>query len=160
GRCARIEILDGNSPTTIGYAGEVHPRVIESFRGPRGLIALELDLDALFTAATHVVWPRMATALVNSSVVKEDVALVVSQSVTAAAVESALREGCGSWLEDVRLFDRYTGEQVASGYVSLAFSLRFRHPERTLRDEEVAELRQQGIDRAAAAVGAVLRGGA
>ncbi|MEY5145179.1 MAG: phenylalanine--tRNA ligase beta subunit, partial [Actinomycetota bacterium] len=81
GRCARIEILDGNSPTTIGYAGEVHPRVIESFRGPRGLIALELDLDALFTAATHVGWPRMATALVNSSVVKEDVALVVSQSV-------------------------------------------------------------------------------
>ena len=159
GRCARIHIDVDGVNRTVGCAGEIHPRVIESFRGARGLIAFELDLDVLCAAAEAATWPRMSSALSSFSVVKEDVALIVPQSVSAASVESALREGCGPWLEEVRLFDRYIGEQVPEGHVSLAFSLRFRHPERTLRDDEVAELRQRGVDHAAVAVGAALRGG-
>ena len=69
-------------------------------------------------------------------VAKEDVALVVDASVAAADVEAALREGAGDLLESIRLFDVYTGDQVGEGKKSLAYALRFRAPDRTLKEGE------------------------
>ena len=88
---------------------------------------------------------------------KEDVALVVDDAVTAAAVEAALRDGAGDLLESIRLFDVYTGDQVGSGHKSLAFALRFRAPDRTLTEEETAAARNAAVAVAAERTGAVQR---
>ncbi len=88
---------------------------------------------------------------------KEDVALVVDESVPAGDVEAALREGAGELLESVRLFDVYTGEQVGAGKKSLAFALRFRAPDRTLTEAETGAARDAAVARAAASAGAVQR---
>jgi phenylalanyl-tRNA synthetase beta chain len=90
------------------------------------------------------------------------VALIVDAAVPAADVEAALRAGAatagdGALLEDVRLFDVYTGEQVGEGKRSLAFRLAFGSPERTLTDEDVAPLRASIVDALANRFGAVLR---
>jgi phenylalanyl-tRNA synthetase beta chain len=69
--------------------------------------------------------------------VLRDIAIVVAQSVPYAALEQTIREAGGAWLESLRLFDRYTGAPVPEGHHSLAFSLVFRDPTRTLTDEEV-----------------------
>jgi phenylalanyl-tRNA synthetase beta chain len=60
-------------------------------------------------------------------------------------------------LEDVQLFDVYTGDQVPDGHKSLAFALRFRAPDRTLAAEEIAQARQGAIEAAAERCGANLR---
>ncbi len=86
-----------------------------------------------------------------------DVALVVDESVPAAAVESALREGAGASLESVVLFDIYRGDQVGEGSKSLAFRLTFRSAERTLTTEEVSALRDRAVEASARATGAVQR---
>jgi phenylalanyl-tRNA synthetase beta chain len=86
-----------------------------------------------------------------------DVALVVADDVLAADVVQRLREGAGELLEEVRLFDVFTGPQVGEGRVSLAYSLRFRAPDRTLTDAEVLAARDAAVA-AAGALGAVLRG--
>jgi phenylalanyl-tRNA synthetase beta chain len=52
-------------------------------------------------------------------------------------VERAIREAAGPYLEELTLFDLYQGPPLREGEKSLAFHLRFRHPERTLKDEEV-----------------------
>jgi phenylalanyl-tRNA synthetase beta chain len=90
---------------------------------------------------------------------KEDVALVVDAGVTAAVVEKALRVGAGELLESLRLFDVYVGEQVGAGKKSLAFSLRFRAPDRTLTDGEIKAARDAAVRAAAEHLGAVLRSG-
>ena len=64
----------------------------------------------------------------------------------------------GGLLEEVRLFDIYTGEQVAAGHKSLAYRLRFRAPDRTLTDEETTAARDAAVAEAGREVGAVLRG--
>jgi phenylalanyl-tRNA synthetase beta chain len=88
---------------------------------------------------------------------KEDVALVVEESVPAAAVEAALREGAGGLLESIRLFDVYRGEQVGEGRKSLAFALRLRAPDRTLTEEDTTAAREAAVALAAERTGAAQR---
>jgi phenylalanyl-tRNA synthetase beta chain len=86
-----------------------------------------------------------------------DVALVAPVDVPVAAVQAALTEGGGELLEDVRLFDVYSGAQVGEGRRSLAFALRFRAPDRTLTLDEAAAARDRAVALAGERHGASLR---
>ncbi len=150
GRCAAL-VVDG---ATVGFAGELHPRVIEATGVPERSVAMWLDLDAVIAHAPDV---RPAPAVITQPLAKEDIALVVDRQIPAAEVEKAVRSGAGQLLEAVRLFDVYEGPQVPEGKKSLAFALRFRAPDRTLSAEEIAAAREGAIASAAATCGATLR---
>ncbi|SED17559.1 phenylalanyl-tRNA synthetase beta subunit [Nocardioides exalbidus] len=150
GRCAELSV-DGE---VVGHAGEVHPTVCQAFGLPKRTVAAEVDLDLLIEKAVHL---RQAPTFSSYPVAKEDVALVVDDSVPAADVESALREGAGELLESIRLFDLFTGEQVGDGKKSLAYALRFRAADRTLKEGESAAARDAAVARAAERTGAVQR---
>lgn len=150
GRCAELSV-DGE---VIGHAGEVHPTVCRAFGLPKRTVAAEVDLDLLMARSVHL---RRAPTFSSYPVAKEDVALVVDASVPAAAVEAALREGAGELLESIRLFDVYTGDQVGEGKKSLAYALRFRAPDRTLKEGEAAAARDAAVALAAERTGAVQR---
>ena len=149
GRCA--EVLVGETP--IGHAGQLHPAVIERAGLPKGTCAVELNLDAI-PVTTALPAPRVSPF----PAVFQDLALVVDEKVTAQSVADAVREGAGELLEDIALFDVYTGPQVGEGRKSLAFALRFRAADRTLTEDEASSARDAAVARAAEAVGAVLRG--
>jgi phenylalanyl-tRNA synthetase beta chain len=151
GRCARLEI-DGH---LLGHAGELHPKVVAALGLPERTVAAEVDLDVLTAASGGI---RRAVPVSTYPLAKEDVALVVDASVPAGEVRAALVEGAGELLEEVRLFDVYTGPQVGEARKSLAFALRFRAPDRTLTARETAEARDAAVSAAAARTGAVLRG--
>jgi phenylalanyl-tRNA synthetase beta chain len=85
----------------------------------------------------------------------QDVALIVDASVSAADVEQALRTGAGELLESITLFDRY--DKLGDNKISLAFSLVFRAPDRTLTGAEVTQMREAAVAAAAKATGAILR---
>ena len=150
GRCALLSV----GGEVLGHAGELHPTVCRSFGLPVRSAAVEIDLDALMRHARDVTpGPDFSTY----PMAKEDVALVVRDTVPAAEVEAALREGAGDLLESIRLFDVYTGEQVGAGHKSLAFALRFRAPDRTLTEEETGAARDAAVALAAERTGAVQR---
>jgi phenylalanyl-tRNA synthetase beta chain len=77
--------------------------------------------------------------------------------VTAGELVRAAREAAGSELREMRAFDVYRGEQVGPGKKSIAFSVSFQSPERTLTDEDAGELRSRIVDTLRAAFGAELR---
>jgi phenylalanyl-tRNA synthetase beta chain len=149
GRCA--EVLVGEH--TLGFAGELHPKVCTAYGVPARSAAAEVDLDLLLAHARPPVSPELS----SYPVAKVDVALVVEESVTEQALADTLREGAGPLLESIRLFDLYTGGQVGEGRKSLAFALRFRAPDRTLTDAEVTEARDAAVALAAQQHGATLR---
>ena len=72
-----------------------------------------------------------------------DLALVVPNDMPASRVEQVIRTASGELLEQLVLFDEYRGDGVPNGHRSLAWRLTFRHPERTLRDKEVAGRREK-----------------
>jgi phenylalanyl-tRNA synthetase beta chain len=149
GRCA--EVLVGE--TVVGHAGQLHPAVIERSGLPKGTCAVELNLDAI-----PIVDAFPAPRVSPFPAVFQDVSLVVDADVPAQTVEDAVRDGAGELLEDVRLFDVYTGPQVGDDRKSLTFALRFRAADRTLTEDEASAARDAAVRRAAEQVGAVLRG--
>jgi phenylalanyl-tRNA synthetase beta chain len=162
GRCAAVYVQvadsDGSREWLAGYAGELHPRVIQSFGLPPRTCAMELDLSVLFTAA-EAAGPVQAPQLSNYPLATQDVALIVDAAVPAAEVEAALVAGApAELLEGVRLFDVYTGAQVGENRKSLAYTLTFRAPDRTLTAAETTAARDAAVAEAGRQVGAVLRG--
>lgn len=150
GRCAEI-FVHGKS---VGFAGELHPRVITSYGLAERTAVAEIDLGAVIAAAPDV---RTAPRVGTQPLAKEDLAVVVDRSVPVADVLAALTSGAGDLLESVRLFDVYEGPQVPEGKRSLAFALRFRAPDRTLDAAETAAARAGALAAAEAQCGAVLR---
>ncbi|GAA2573462.1 phenylalanine--tRNA ligase subunit beta [Pseudonocardia hydrocarbonoxydans] len=148
GRCAQLRV--GDWP--VGHAGELHPKVVEALGLPPRTCAMELDLDAL-PLREH----RAAPQVSPYPPVGVDVALVADAAVPAADLTDALVDGGGELLETVRLFDVYAGEQVGEGKRSLAFTLRFRAPDRTLTSEEANAARDAAVTVATQRYGAVLR---
>lgn len=156
GRCAAL-LADG---VVVGHAGELHPSVVAGLDLPARAVAFEVDLDAILEAAPDA--PRQAVPVSTFPLAKEDIALVVDASVTAGELAAAVRAGAlaapaGDVLEDLRLFDVYTGAQLGEGKKSLAFALRLRAPGRTLTAEEIAGVRAAVIAEAGRRCGAVLR---
>src|SRR5665811_2540386 len=118
GRCAAFTVAGD----VIGHAGELHPRVAKAYGLPGRTAIAEVDLDALVAAAPAVVDAPVFTTF---PVAKEDIAVVVDESVPAAAVGAALK-GASDLIESVRLFDTHQGDQIPEGKKSLAFAIRMR----------------------------------
>ncbi|GAB3487896.1 phenylalanine--tRNA ligase subunit beta [Nocardiopsis coralliicola] len=153
GRCAALYAATPDGEVLVGHAGELHPRVTAALGLPERTAAMELDADALVAAAA----PPRAPEISTYPVATQDVALVVGSGVPAGEVAAALRGGAGPLLEQVRLFDVYTGAQVGEGSKSLAYTLRFRAPDRTLTAEEAGAARDAAVAEAARRTGAALR---
>lgn len=151
GRTAEIALRTGE---VLGYAGELHPKLIAAQDLPARTVGLEVTADLLFEAAADVI---VARSLSTYPAATQDVALVVDSAVVAGDVLETLREGAGKLLEDVSLFDVYTGQSIGEGRASLAFALRFRAPDRTLTAEEASAARDAAVALASERFGAVQR---
>jgi phenylalanyl-tRNA synthetase beta chain len=134
GHPARQAELRANA-AKVGWVGEIHPDVLRAFevRGP--VAAFGLDLQALLDAAPA---DRPAFEdLLSVPASTRDLALVVADDVASADLLAAARAAGGALVRDARLFDRYAGDQVPAGKVSLAIRLTVADPGRTLTDEEI-----------------------
>jgi phenylalanyl-tRNA synthetase beta chain len=139
-----------SAKTTEGWLGELHPALLDGVWG-----AFELDLDALAKAAPAIVGFQPVSPYPE---VRQDLAFVVDEDVSAADVLAAIREAAGGLLRDVEVFDEYRNpETIGEGKRSLAFRLAFGSLEGTLTDEDVAPVRASIVDALASRFGAVLR---
>ena len=149
GRTAEV-LINGQR---LGFIGQLHPLVQKDWE-LKEVYLFELDLDGLYD---HLPAQVTYEPLPKYPGVEQDLAIVVDQEVEAEAVLETIKEAGQPLLKQIALFDVYTGEGIAPGKKSLAFSLLFRHEERTLTDDEVREVRQHILDRLAQKWGAVLR---
>ena len=137
--------------TEAGVFGEVHPAVLDGNWG-----AFEFDLELLLADARD---PVRYADVSTYPAVRQDLAFIVAEDVPAADLVDVSRAAAGSELREMRVFDVYHGPQVGEGRKSLAFSVEFQSPERTLSDEDAAALRQRIVDALRERFGAELRTG-
>ena len=152
GRTARL-LVGGE---IAGYLGEVHPTVVERFDLlPHRVYAAELDFEILMNAATAV---RRHLSMSRFPAVSHDIAVVLDEAWSNVEVEAEILRTGAPLLAEVKLFDLYLGAQIPEGKKSLAYSLTYRAPDRTLTDEEVEQLEGKVVEALAARFGAYLRG--
>jgi phenylalanyl-tRNA synthetase beta chain len=135
GRCARV-LIDGHA---IGFVGELHPKWRQAYELPQAPVLFELALDAVLARDVPV-----AQSVARHQAVERDIALVVTESVTHAALMQAIESAAtGGVLRQATLFDVYrpkAGQDnaaVAAGEKSLAVRLVFNKPDATLTEEEI-----------------------
>ena len=139
----------------IGVLGEVDAVVRQSFDLPaQPVCLLELDLDALLSAVEPV---RYLQPLPRFPSVSQDMSLIVEEDISAQEVEDVIRKAGGGLLAEVNLFDVYRGEPIPPGKKSLAYTLTYRHEQRTLTDKEVAKVHSRIASQLGRELGAKLR---
>ena len=144
GRAAQV-VIEGKPG---GWFGQLHPEQAEALDLPAATYLFELELAALLTAATRKNrWQPTFRPFATVPASERDLAVVVPNTTTAAALLQVIRKAGKPLLEQAELVDRYAGDQLADGLCSQAFRLRYRHPERTLTDGEI-ETTQQAIQTA------------
>ena len=146
------EVLLGEKP--VGFIGKLHPDVNEAFDVKEEIFVGEVDLEELLEASKKVE-PRFKP-IPKFPPVMRDIAILVDRETPVAEIEKVIRERA-KFLEKVTLFDVYEGKGIPEGKKSVAFSLTFRAPDRTLSDEEVNRILSAIID-SLAKIGATLRG--
>ena len=151
GKCARL--MAGEQQ--IGIFGELHPLVQEHYDfAPTPVLAADLNLDLLITLIPE----RYDMQLVPEyPPVLQDLALVVDENLPAERIAEVIRTGGGRIVTGVRLFDIYRGEQIGSGKKSLTYSITFQSADKTLTDNDVAQIRQRIIRKLEQELGARLR---
>jgi len=151
GRTARVRI----EGTAVGWVGELHPAVAERFglKGPPVVVA-ELDLDPILARAVE---RRPTRPVPVYPPIKEDLAFVLDRSVPVARAREVIEKAGGPMLAGATLFDEYAGEQVGAGKRSLAFSLTYQAPDRTLTDADARKLRDRIAKALTDELGAALR---
>jgi phenylalanyl-tRNA synthetase beta chain len=116
--------------------------------------AFELEVDALTARVPDIV---VYDDVITYPPVRQDLAFVVDESVSAGDLVAAAENAAGSALREMRAFDVYRGEQIGPEKKSIAFAVTFQSPEKTLTDEEAAEIRNRIVERLRDAFGAELR---
>lgn len=131
GRSADVYRLDAGESARIGWIGQLHPRLLRALDLDVPVVAFELDLAPLRARA-----PPRAAPLSRYPSVRRDLAFVVPDAASWAALEATVRGAAGPALKGVRLFDRYTGKGVEPGFKSLAMGLILQEDSRTLTDRD------------------------
>ena len=148
GRSALISI-DG---ATCGFLGELHPRIVSQFDLAHAPIVFELDVDALLAAPLPVAKP-----VSKFPAVRRDMAVVVDETVSAAALQAALDAVKPPHVDRIEPFDVYRGPRLPAGKKSLAILVLMQDTERTLTDADIDATMRLLTDALSQRFGATLR---
>ncbi len=150
GRCANVEI----NGEFIGTFGEIHPLVMENFEIKNRVICGEFDFNKIVEFSdekiTYVPLPKYPTS-------DRDLAILVDENIMVSQIKEISKKEDGNLLEEFRVFDIYTGEQIQEGKKSIAFNMVFRSHEKTLKDQEVNEIIDKIVKSLTEEIGAILR---
>ncbi|GAB6086852.1 phenylalanine--tRNA ligase subunit beta [Alkaliphilus crotonatoxidans] len=150
GRCANL--LVGNH--VIGTLGEIHPLVMENYDIQRKCYVAELDFSRMLQLTKK---ESKYKPLSKYPAMTRDFAVVVAESIFVRDIEKILQHNGGGILESYDLFDVYQGNQIQAGHKSVAYTLTYRHAERTLTDEEVNRVHEGIIKKIKEELGGILR---
>lgn len=150
GRTAEV-LLNG---AVIGFVGQVHPQV-QKEKDLKDTYVCEINLRDVLQVENL---PLKYHAIPRFPSITRDIALVVDKEKSAQDLRTVIKEAGGVLLREVNVFDLYEGDRLEAGKKSIAFSLKYFDPERTLTDEDVTKTHQKVLNVLEEKMGAVLRG--
>lgn len=127
---------------TLGYIGEIHPDVAENYSISERVYIAVLDMPEIVELAS---FDRKYNGIARYPAVTRDISMVMKKEILVGQIESIIEEKGGQYLESYELFDVYEGEQIETGYKSVAYSITFRAPDKTLGESDISEAMERII---------------
>ena len=150
GRCANFNV--GND--IIASLGEANPLLTRNYGITKTVLLAEINLDKISKYGRKN--PKY-TPITKFPAVERDIAMVVSEEIEVGEIEKVIQKKAKKLLEEAKLFDVYRSEKLGENKKSVAYSLKFRVPDRTLKDEEVNNVMTEIIAELEKTLGAELR---
>lgn len=135
--------------TIVGIMGKIHPTITSD-----DVFVLEINLDKLFEKKVGKMKYKEISKFPG---VKKDIAFMVDKELPSKEIEKAIKNGGGSLLTDIEVFDVYTGINIDKDKKSIAYSLSFEDPKKTLTDEEINAVMEKIIQTVSKKCNAELR---
>lgn len=155
GRCARVvKMTDRGEEVELGIMGEIHPDVADNYGIGVKAYCGEFFIDRLIDFSSNEIQYSKPPKYPSTS---RDIAMVVDEKTPVAEIEKVIKNSGTEILRSVELFDVYRGEQVGAGKKSVAYSLTYRHDDRTLTDKETEEAHTRIIEAIKSELGANIR---
>ncbi|HWX47658.1 MAG TPA: phenylalanine--tRNA ligase subunit beta [Roseomonas sp.] len=151
----RSGVVRQGPKTVLATFGEIHPRLREELGLPGAAVGFEVFLDAVAEPKKR---KKGAPDLPAFQPLKRDFAFLVDEAVPAEALLRAARGAERNLITDVALFDRYAGDKLPEGKVSLAIEVTLQPRERSLTDAEIEAVGAKIVAAVTKATGAMLRG--
>lgn len=118
----------------VAYLGQLHPEAVDNY-GMKGEVYVAVaHIDEMVKRAT---FERKYESVAKFPAMTRDLSMVMKKDILVGQLEAIFKKRGGSLLESMELFDVYEGDQIEKGYKSVAYSLKFRHKDKTLEDAEV-----------------------
>ena len=150
GRCAKIVFNN----ELVGYMGEVHPEVLDNYGLVQRVYICEIDTDVVFENSDRTICFKSLPKYPSTS---RDIALMVKEDVYVKEIEDIIKENGEGLVESYKLFDVYQGAQIEEGYKSVAYTITYRSAEKTLTDDDVADVHENILKQLNEKLGATLR---
>ena len=150
GRCAKVYV----GGTYIGVMGQIHPEVAKNYGVDAEIYCAELSFEALYSVKGGI---PVYKPLPRFPATTRDIAVVCDSSIPVGELKDCILENGGAYLTDCSLFDVYTGDRVAEGKKSVAFSLTMRAEDQTLTDEHAESTVKAVLEALEKQFGAVIR---
>lgn len=139
GRSASVSVNN----ISLGVLGEVHPAVLDNYDIKNKIYISEIKFKEVVDLAKE---DKKYKPLPKFPSVKRDLAIILDKDIPAGNIEEIARDLGGELLEEFKIFDIYTGDQIEDSKKSIAFSLIYRASDRTLTEKEINKIQEKIID--------------
>ena len=150
GRCANLKV--GND--IIATFGEANPLLTKNYDITQRVLLAEISIDKISVYARR---NKKYSPITKYPVLERDIAMVIDENVEVGEIEKIIQKKAKKLLEEAKLFDVYRSEKLGENKKSVAYSLKFRLPDRTLTDEEVNGVMKEIVSELEKSLGAELR---
>lgn len=150
GRCANLKV--GND--IIATFGEANPLLTKNYDITQRVLLAEINVDKVTVYARK---NKKYSPITKYPVLERDIAMVIDESIEVGEIEKIIQKKAKKLLEEAKLFDVYRSEKLGENKKSVAYSLKFRLPDRTLTDEEVNGVMKEIVAELERSIGAELR---
>ncbi len=150
GRCANLKV--GND--IIATFGEANPLLTKNYDITQRVLLAEISIDKISVYARR---NKKYSPITKYPVLERDIAMVIDEDVEVGEIEKVIQKKAKKLLEEAKLFDVYRSEKLGENKKSVAYSLKFRLPDRTLTDEEVNGVMKEIVSELEKSLGAELR---
>lgn len=121
----------------VAYLGQLHPETADNYSIKGEVYVAVVHINALVKRAS---FDRKYESVAKYPAMTRDLSMVMKKEILVGQLEAIFKKRGGQLLESMELFDVYEGDQIAKGYKSVAYSLKFRHKDKTLEEAEVSEI--------------------